>query len=114
MKDLVVVMIMIGMLLYSTFVMIDYHERAHMQIYRNYGCLNTSYKIHLDPLIIPTGANTYCHNHSNIDNYDDMIFLHSMNEVVGYHIIGQTHVIVFMLLILFLAIVLRDDKGKYV
>ena len=90
---LVKIILALGISALVLFGYVNEHEKAHKQIYLYSGCNIVS--IHWT---WTHGASTLCHEKGYRES-EQTIFLHSLNEIVGYNV--QALIMVIMIFILF-------------
>lgn len=81
------------------------HENAHYQIQKYYGCVNGSieYKI-------MGNSKTICYEYNSLQDRQTEYFLHSMNEIVGYHaqiLIDVLFAVAFIIMLMLILIIMR-------
>lgn len=88
-----------------------YHENAHKQIFRYFGCQNVSIETNKNILGFIDSGNCSCNNHQfSEEEMIHVMHLHAMNEIVGYHFRAFTDAIflVSMFIIAFYVFITTD------
>ena len=95
-----------------------YHENAHKQIYRYFGCENVTIGTSKNIFGLINSGNCSCNNHQfSEEEIMHVMHLHAMNEIVGYHFRAFTDAIFLVAMFIiafyvFITIDFTDNNDK--